>query len=136
MRVYNNTNQILHVGKISLPPGVSEVLENDFKEVNKHPIMQSWIELGQVEVENGDLTDIADVKPASKALKVIESTFNAEKLEAWSEKEKRSPVIAAIQEQIKYLSEKSNKTVKNLLSGEQDSGEQDSGEQDSGEDNA
>jgi len=130
MRVYNNTDHILHVGNISLPPGVSEVVEKDWEKVAKHPVVQSWSDLEQVEIESGDLADITDIKPASKALKVIESTFDVEKLKAWAKAEDRPAVLAAIKEQIKYLGEKSDKTVKSLLTGEQ------GGSQGGSEDNA
>lgn len=120
MRVYNNTDHILHVGEISLPPGVSPVAEKDFEKVAKHPIVQAWVELGHVEIESGDLSDIADVKPTSKAIKVIESTFDVGKLEVWAKKDDRKAVLAAIDEQREYLSEKSGITVKDLLTGDSD----------------
>lgn len=118
MRIYNNTNYILHAGKVSLPPGVSEVFEKDWEDVASHPIVASWLDLEQVEIEKGDLTNITTIKPASKALKVVESTFDVTKLKTWGKKEKRPAVLAAIEEQIKYLGDKSSKTVKELLTGD------------------
>lgn len=123
MRIYNNSNYILHVGELSLPPGASEVPEGAWEKVARHPLMETWLDLGQVEVEKGDLADITTVKPASKAMKVIESTFDEEKLQAWAKSEKRSTVVAAIQEQLAYLADKSGKPAKDLLTGDTGNGE-------------
>lgn len=106
MRIFNHFNQIKHVGSVTLNIGANEVSDEDWEQVNTHPIVRDWIKSGKVEIEKGDLEDITKITPMDKAIEVIESTFDKAKLEKWLKDAERKGVKEAIEKQIEYLEKK------------------------------
>ncbi|TDX48280.1 hypothetical protein [Orenia marismortui] len=105
MRIFNKSNVIKHVGDVSLNIGANVVKEEEWAKVKKHPVVKGWLDMGTVEVEEGDLSDINEIKPISKAVEVIESTFDEKQLLEWKEQADRKGVKEAIDKQIAYLNE-------------------------------
>jgi Mg/Co/Ni transporter MgtE len=107
---YNKLN-IFEAGKdVKLIPGVNPHISVDaWNEAKKHPIVKMMIEDGSIEVvgEESDKTDVVQellkMKPA-QAVELVKSTVLVDVLEKMKAAEKRKPVLAAIDEQLKELS--------------------------------
>jgi len=103
LTIINHFAQIKHVGNVSLNIGPNEVEEEDWEKVKTHPIVKGWVKEGKVEVQKGNLEDITEIVPVEKAVEVIESTFDKEKLLEWQEQAERKTTKDAIKEQLEYL---------------------------------
>ena len=107
---YNKANIFQAGDGVKLIPGVNpHIAVAAWNEAKKHPIVKMMIEDCSIEVvgEESDKTDVVQellkMKPA-QAVELVKSTVLVEVLEQMKAAEKRKPVLAAIDEQIKELS--------------------------------
>lgn len=105
MRIYNHTNQIKHLNGVTLNIGPNEIDEDQWSKALEHPITKHLVEMGEVEAEEGDLGDISEITPISKAVSIIEMTFDQEKLAEWKDQDDRKGVQKAIDDQLEKLKE-------------------------------
>lgn len=94
-------------------PGMNEIDEKDWNELKKHPILQPYI-------EQGDLVEIAKAKDSKgkegigayevkEAKTIIKGTFDKLLLKKWLQGESRDQVRAALQAQLEDIDKKTTK---------------------------
>lgn len=110
MIVTLNKAGVVHLQKIMLLSGANQVDATVFAEELKNPIVKMLVENGTIGYEEKDLTGkpIAEEKYLDKmkpkeAQELVEQTIDVALLQKWQAVEKRKPVLAAIEKQIKEL---------------------------------
>lgn len=99
--VRNHGNFVKHINDVMVLPGTNEISDKDVEKMKAHPLFEAIEESGEVEVvEDSKDTTKLNVKDAKK---LIKDTFIVAILDDWKEKENRTTVKKAIDEQIENL---------------------------------
>ncbi len=117
LSVYLQPKQGQALEAIKLLPGMNEVEDKTWKQVEEHPAVKKHIEMGNLELVDRPSDDNKKAREglamfdvgASK--KLVKKTYDKVLLGKWKEKEERQAVLASIDEQLKYI-EESTKPVK------------------------
>lgn len=103
LTIINHFSQIKHVGSVSLNIGPNEVEKDNWATVKTHPIVKGWVKNGKVEVKDGKINDLSEITPVDKAVGLVETTMDKEKLLKWAKTDDRKTTQKAIKDQIAYL---------------------------------
>lgn len=100
----NNCHNVC--GLFVLKPGANEVDEEKIEEALKNPIVQWYVENGQIKISRGQAPEtLSRLKPFD-ALALVRRTVDRDIIVRWREAEKRKQVLDALDAQLDAITPK------------------------------
>lgn len=103
MLVHNKGNYTRVANDVRVIPGANTLTGDEFRAFVKHPIIETLIRNGEIDIPEGqNMTTVTSLKDlnADDAIKLVKDTFSIEYLGQFKANEDRKTVLTAIDAQI------------------------------------